>query len=179
VNDDPRMRRRLNGTVSAILLICAGVYDYHNGFRFSKSAANKIANRVFQLRLFSVELGLPKTTRVEVYALSPRENRASGHRDWDRLAHATLSGDELADFKRLWLGLDFDLERSMPCHNPAYRLQFYRGEVEEFDTTVSWDCANITLWDTGYGFDAKSADAQALYAKLKSACPAPPTGSGS
>lgn len=173
MNDDPRMRRRVSGTVSAIILLSAGLYDYGNGLRFSKLAAQKIANRVFQLQVYILDESLPQTTRVEVYALSPKENRASGRRDWDRLAHATLSGDELAEFKRLWRGLDFDPARSLPCHNPAYRLQFYQGEGQVFDTTVSWDCGNITVWGAEYGFDAKSPDAQALYRNLTSACPAP------
>ena len=177
--DDRRLRRQLNAAVSALLLLCAALFDYMNGFRFSKLAANKIAHRVFQLRVASIEMGLPTTTRVEVFALSEKDNFDSGHRDWKKLAHATLSGDELEEFKRLWRGLDFDPTRSMPCHNPAYRLQFYRGELQEFDTTVSWDCGNITVWGADYGFDGKAPDAQALYRKLKSACPAPPTGSGS
>jgi hypothetical protein len=164
----------LNAAATLLFLLCAALFEYKNGFRYSTLAANGIANRVFKLRIAFVDADLPANTRIEVYALSRNENRGGGRRDWERLAHATLSGDELEEFKRSWRALDFDPKYSMACHNPAYRLEFYRGELREFDTTISWDCGNITVWGAEYGFDAKSSAAQALDRQLRSACPAPP-----
>jgi hypothetical protein len=171
--DDRRLRRRFNAAATFVLLLCAALFDHKNGFRWSMLAANAIADRVFKLRIAFVDADLPAYTRVEVYALSPKENRVGRHRDWERLAHAALSGADLEKFKSSWRALDFGAEYSTACHNPAYRLQFYRDDLLEFDTTVSWECGNITVWGAEFGFDAKSADAQALFRQLQAACPAP------
>ena len=173
MTSDPRLRRRLAAAATAVFLLFAALLDSRNGFRFSRFAMFQIANRVFQLKIAVVEMQLPQTTRVEVYALSEKAVDAGGRRDWEKVAHATLSGGDLEEFKKLWLGLDFNPKYSMLCHKPAYRLEFYRGSLEEFDTTVCWSCGNITVWGAEYGFDAKAPDAQALYLKLKSACPPP------
>jgi hypothetical protein len=74
---------------------------------------------------------------------------------------ATLTGEKLDAFLRLWSYQSPSEMRQGLCHDPAYGFRLYRGSRLMAETSVCWHCNNyyVEVWPLGsgwYGFEADS-----------------------
>ncbi len=156
----PRRSRLKFLNRSAWLLLLAGAVYY---FYFCEGWRDVTVGRKHRKAndLFTEVEGITEV-RIQLLATGPAKERA-GEPDT-----VTLTGYDVGDFLGIWRYQHPSELMSAFCHEPAYRIQLYRGSRMVAETWMCWMCSNFSLevWPSGetvlYGFDAKGKSGQRL-----------------
>ncbi|HET6409249.1 MAG TPA: hypothetical protein VFG14_15285, partial [Chthoniobacteraceae bacterium] len=120
------------------------------------------------------------TDEVEVISLHGRDSSRSTGPDrvgdgYTVVGRKMLKGDDARLVMNIFLGLPTH-ERYALCHNPGYGLRFRGKGRLIFETTVCWECENLTIpigvFGSAYrGFEGDSQNSKHLLETLKSHVP--------
>lgn len=85
---------------------------------------------------------LPASDRVEIESVSSTFERIDKVLDTK-----ILVGSETNVLENLWKSLNYRYDYSVMCHEPGYRIRFYRNGAFITEATVCFNCDNIYFYD--------------------------------
>lgn len=90
---------------------------------------------------------LPEADRVEVQTLDTHFETIKGV-----VATTEVTGPKVQELMHIWHTQPYDYEGRMMCHEPAYRVRFFRSGSLITEATVCFHCRNIYFYKNGAAY---------------------------
>ena len=134
------------------------------------------------LKQRSLTSNLPDIDRIEVQSLNTHFGPPH-----DVVATRELMGPQAQEFTHLWRGQSYHYWGGVMCHDPIYRVRFYRKDALFTEGTICFHCNNIYFYkfpgaknpgdiiqvDFGIGLTGLSSSMLKLHAFLDNLFPNP------